>query len=43
MQNVKEIGDDLMELKPTFFAGVPKVFDRVYEGTFLRSYMVLIH
>ncbi|XP_057519161.1 long chain acyl-CoA synthetase 1-like isoform X1 [Amaranthus tricolor] len=30
--NVKEIGDDLMELKPTFFAGVPKVFDRVYEG-----------
>lgn len=30
--NVKEISDDLMELKPTFFAGVPRVFDRVYEG-----------
>ncbi|XP_010679430.2 long chain acyl-CoA synthetase 1 [Beta vulgaris subsp. vulgaris] len=30
--NVREIGEDLMELKPTFFAGVPKVFDRVYEG-----------
>ncbi|XP_056684393.1 long chain acyl-CoA synthetase 1 isoform X1 [Spinacia oleracea] len=33
--NVKEISEDLMELKPTFFAGVPKVFDRVYEGMYL--------
>ncbi|CAO2818692.1 unnamed protein product [Amaranthus hypochondriacus] len=30
--NVKEISDDLLELRPTFFAGVPRVFDRVYEG-----------
>lgn len=35
MKNVKEISEDLMELKPTFFAGVPKVFDRVYEGMYL--------
>lgn len=34
LKNVREIGEDLMELKPTFFAGVPKVFDRVYEGMF---------
>lgn len=33
MKNVKEISDDLLELRPTFFAGVPRVFDRVYEGT----------
>lgn len=30
--NINELGDDLMELKPTFFAGVPRVFERVYEG-----------
>ncbi|XP_057439193.1 long chain acyl-CoA synthetase 1-like isoform X2 [Lotus japonicus] len=24
--------DDLMELKPTFFAGVPRVFEKIYEG-----------
>lgn len=30
--NINEISDDLMELKPTFFAGVPRVFERVYEG-----------
>ncbi|KAI3951732.1 hypothetical protein MKW98_013790 [Papaver atlanticum] len=24
--------EDLMELKPTFFAGVPRVFERVHEG-----------
>ncbi|XP_045796845.1 long chain acyl-CoA synthetase 1-like isoform X3 [Trifolium pratense] len=24
--------DDLMELKPTLFAGVPRVFEKVYEG-----------
>lgn len=30
--NINEINDDLMELKPTFFAGVPRVFERVYEG-----------
>ncbi|KAL2935135.1 Long chain acyl-CoA synthetase 1 [Bienertia sinuspersici] len=32
--NVKEISDDLMELKPTFFAGVPRVFDRAYRRLF---------
>lgn len=30
--NINEIKDDLMELKPTFFAGVPRVFERGYEG-----------
>ncbi|XP_057439186.1 long chain acyl-CoA synthetase 1-like [Lotus japonicus] len=26
------LGDDLMELKPTLFAGVPRVFEKIYEG-----------
>nr|WDA53428.1 long-chain acyl-CoA synthase 1 [Erycina pusilla] len=30
--NIEALRDDLMELKPTFFAGVPRVFERVYEG-----------
>lgn len=30
--NINELNEDLMELKPTFFAGVPRVFERVYEG-----------
>ncbi|GMH02287.1 hypothetical protein Nepgr_004126 [Nepenthes gracilis] len=30
--NLNELRDDLMELKPTFFAGVPRVLERVYEG-----------
>lgn len=25
--------DDIGELKPTFFCGVPRVFDRIYTGT----------
>ncbi|KAL0927379.1 hypothetical protein M5K25_001543 [Dendrobium thyrsiflorum] len=30
--NIEALRDDLMELKPTFFAGVPRVFERVHEG-----------
>ncbi|XP_077243632.1 long chain acyl-CoA synthetase 1-like [Tasmannia lanceolata] len=30
--DVNALRDDLMELKPTFFAGVPRVFERVHEG-----------
>jgi len=29
--DVRKIIDDAAELKPTFFAGVPRVFDRVYD------------
>ncbi|EPS63504.1 hypothetical protein M569_11280, partial [Genlisea aurea] len=29
---ISEIGDDLVELKPTFLAGVPRVFERIHEG-----------
>ncbi|KAL3827751.1 hypothetical protein ACJIZ3_016553 [Penstemon smallii] len=29
---INEIRDDLMELKPTFLAGVPRVFERIHEG-----------
>ncbi|XP_010270843.1 PREDICTED: long chain acyl-CoA synthetase 1-like isoform X1 [Nelumbo nucifera] len=30
--DINALKDDLMELKPTFFAGVPRVFERVREG-----------
>lgn len=30
--DVKLIIDDIGALRPTFFAGVPRVFDRVYSG-----------
>ncbi|KAL5561047.1 hypothetical protein UlMin_030794 [Ulmus minor] len=30
--DLNALSDDLMELKPTLFAGVPRVFERVYEG-----------
>lgn len=30
--DINELGDDLMELKPTFLAGVPRVFERIHEG-----------
>ncbi|KAK9282252.1 hypothetical protein L1049_005166 [Liquidambar formosana] len=30
--DINALRDDLMELKPTFFAGVPRVFERVHEG-----------
>ncbi|GER44373.1 long-chain-fatty-acid CoA ligase [Striga asiatica] len=30
--NINEIRDDLLELKPTFLAGVPRVFERIHEG-----------
>ncbi|XP_071935241.1 long chain acyl-CoA synthetase 1-like isoform X1 [Coffea arabica] len=30
--DISELQDDLMELKPTFLAGVPRVFERVREG-----------
>ncbi|CAN6468968.1 unnamed protein product [Victoria cruziana] len=30
--DIEALKDDLMELKPSFFAGVPRVFERVYES-----------
>ncbi|RWR76414.1 long chain aycl-CoA synthetase 1 [Cinnamomum micranthum f. kanehirae] len=30
--DINALRDDLMELKPTFFAGVPRVYERVHEG-----------
>ncbi|KAL9168279.1 hypothetical protein ABFS82_04G005200 [Erythranthe guttata] len=30
--DINELKDDLMELKPTFLAGVPRVFERIHEG-----------
>lgn len=32
MKEINEIRDDLIELKPTFLAGVPRVFERIHEG-----------
>ncbi|KAL5700788.1 long-chain-fatty-acid--CoA ligase [Ranunculus cassubicifolius] len=30
--DLNALNEDLLELKPTFFAGVPRVFERVHEG-----------
>ncbi|XVF72781.1 hypothetical protein PTKIN_Ptkin12aG0148000 [Pterospermum kingtungense] len=30
--NLKELRDDITELKPTFLAGVPRVYDMIHEG-----------
>ncbi|XP_052190254.1 long chain acyl-CoA synthetase 1-like [Diospyros lotus] len=30
--DINELRDDLMELKPTFLAGVPRVLERIHEG-----------
>ncbi|XP_020959572.1 long chain acyl-CoA synthetase 1 isoform X3 [Arachis ipaensis] len=30
--DVKALSDDLMELKPTLFVGVPRVFEKIHEG-----------
>ncbi|XP_028057154.1 long chain acyl-CoA synthetase 1-like [Camellia sinensis] len=30
--DINELRDDLMELRPTFLAGVPRVFERIHEG-----------
>lgn len=32
LKDLNALGEDLMELKPTLFAGVPRVFERVHEG-----------
>ncbi|KAI3495958.1 hypothetical protein L1887_38306 [Cichorium endivia] len=30
--NINELRDDMMELRPTFLAGVPRVLERIHEG-----------
>lgn len=36
MQDLNALRDDLMELKPTLFAGVPRVFEKVHEGKIIN-------
>ena len=35
-KDINALRDDLMELKPTVFAGVPRVFERIHEGTYIH-------
>jgi hypothetical protein len=32
MQDIKKVSEDIAELKPTLFVGVPRVFDRITTG-----------
>ena len=32
LKDLNALVEDLMELKPTLFAGVPRVFERVHDG-----------
>lgn len=34
--NIKRLSEDLVELKPTFLAGVPRVFGRIYQTVFSK-------
>lgn len=34
-QDVRYLMDDIQELKPTIFCGVPRVYDRIYAGLVL--------
>lgn len=41
-ENLKDLNalrDDLMELKPTFLAGVPRVFEKIHEGMAIYHYV----
>jgi long-chain acyl-CoA synthetase len=31
-QDLNALRDDLMELKPTLLVGVPRVYEKIYEG-----------
>lgn len=35
MKDINALRDDMMELKPTFLAGVPRVLERIHEGEML--------
>ncbi|KAG6489441.1 hypothetical protein ZIOFF_050710 [Zingiber officinale] len=41
--DIQALRDDLMELKPTLFAGVPRVFEKVYEGVLKAVSELLPH
>lgn len=32
LQDIRFLLDDIQELKPTIFSGVPRVYDRIYSG-----------
>ncbi|XP_074578147.1 long chain acyl-CoA synthetase 1-like [Curcuma longa] len=41
--DLQSLRDDLMELKPTLFTGVPRVFEKVYEGVLKAVSELLPH
>ena len=40
MKDLNALLEDLGELKPTLFAGVPRVFEKVYEGKVTLQYKI---
>ena len=38
LKDINALKDDMMELKPTFLAGVPRVLERIHEGIKLRGF-----
>lgn len=41
-KNINEIQEDMMELKPTFLAGVPRVYEKVHEGMIILAFSCVI-
>jgi hypothetical protein len=33
--------DDIQELKPSMFCGVPRVYDRIYAGIIISLYIII--
>jgi long-subunit acyl-CoA synthetase (AMP-forming) len=43
VQDIKKVPEDIAELKPTLFVGVPRVFDRLAAGQlFVQKLMLLL-
>ena len=38
-QDLNALRDDIQELKPTLLVGVPRVYERIYEGSKIRTYL----
>jgi long-subunit acyl-CoA synthetase (AMP-forming) len=36
-QDLNALRDDIVELKPTLLVGVPRVYERIYEGSEIRT------
>jgi long-subunit acyl-CoA synthetase (AMP-forming) len=41
LQDIRFLMDDIQELKPSMFCGVPRVYDRIYAGIIISLYIII--